>query len=93
MSVKDIMKKPSKTDWDGLAAMTDEEIDYSDIPPLPETFFKRAKVWQPQPKVTLTMQVDADIVEWFQSTGVNWESQVQAALRFYVESHKAYQAT
>ncbi len=44
------MKKPSETDWEALASMTDDEIDYSDIPPLPETFFKRAKLWRPQPK-------------------------------------------
>ena len=71
--------------------MTDEEIDYSEIAPLSVTFFERARVGQPQPQVTLKLQVDADIVEWFQKTSDNWEAQVRAALRFYVESHKAYE--
>ncbi len=87
------MNNISKTDWEALAAMTDEEIDYSEIAPLSAAFFERARVWQPQPQVTLKLQVDADILEWFQKTSDNWEAQVQAALRFYVESHKAYQAS
>jgi len=87
------MNNISKTDWEALAAMTDEEINYSEIAPLSATFFERARVWRPQPQVTLKLQVDADIVEWFQQTGENWEAQMQAALRFYVESHKAYQVS
>lgn len=87
------MNDTSKTDWEALAAMTDEEIDYSDIPPLSTTFFERARVWQPQPKVNLKLQVDADIVEWFQNAGDDWEARIQAALRFYVESHKTYHTT
>ena len=90
MSVNDTMKKPSRTDWESLAAMTDEEIDYSDIPPLPDTFFKRAKVWRPQPKVTVTVELDADILEWFKAEAEDWEARMQAALRLYVEAHKAY---
>ncbi|MBN2003190.1 MAG: hypothetical protein JXA21_07515 [Anaerolineae bacterium] len=87
------MKNTSKTDWEALSAMTDEEIDYTEIAPLSATFFERARVWQSQPQVTLQLQVDADILEWFQKSSDNWEAQVQAALRFYVESHKAYQGS
>jgi uncharacterized protein (DUF4415 family) len=87
------MKSTSKTDWEALKAMKNEEIDYSEIAPLSDAFFKRARVLQSKSKVTLTMQVDADIVEWFQKASDNWEAQVQAALRFYVESHRAYRIT
>ncbi len=38
------MNKPSGTDWERVDALTDEEIDTSDIPPLTEEFFKRARV-------------------------------------------------
>ena len=86
------MHNPSETDWDALASMPDEDINYSEIAPLSAAFFERAKVWRPQPQVTLKVQVDADILAWFQQTSENWEAQVQAALRFYVESHKTYQA-
>ncbi|MFO7885051.1 MAG: BrnA antitoxin family protein [Desulfobacteraceae bacterium] len=87
------MKKSSKTDWEALTSMTDDEIDYSDIPPLPDAFFKRAKVWHPQPKVSVTVEIDADILEWFKSEAEDWEARVQTALRLYVEANKAYLQT
>ncbi len=34
--------KSSKTDWIELDSMTDEEIDYSDIPSLSDAFFEQA---------------------------------------------------
>jgi len=84
------MKKPSKTDWEGLAAMTDDDIDYSDIPPLPDTFFKRAKMWRTQQKVSVTFELDADILEWFKMESDDWNARIQTALRLYVEANKAY---
>ena len=32
-------KTKSETDWEYLENMSDEEIDYSDIPPLSDDFF------------------------------------------------------
>ena len=40
MSVND-SSNTSRTDWAALEAMTDEEIDYSDIPPLNDEFFEK----------------------------------------------------
>lgn len=90
MSVSDTMKRSSKTDWEQLAKMPDEEIDYSDIPPLPETFFKRARVWHPESKVKVTVEVDSDILEWFKTEDADWQARMETALRLYVEAHKAY---
>ncbi len=85
------MKNSSNTDWEALARMQDEEIDYSDIPPLSASFFQRAQLWRSRQKVTVTVEMGADVLEWFQTVGDNWEAKVQAALRLYVEAHKAYQ--
>ena len=41
MSGKDL-SNTSRTNWAALEAMTDEEIDYSDIPPLMDEFFENA---------------------------------------------------
>ena len=38
-----ILNKASATDWARVDQMTDEEIDTSDIPPLDDAFFSRAK--------------------------------------------------
>ncbi len=52
------MNKPSETDWARIDAMTDEEINISDIPPLTAAFFKRATVRMPDHKGAVTMHVD-----------------------------------
>ena len=81
--------KYSKTDWQKLEAMTDEEIDYSDIPPLDDNFFAHATIRSPhQPKVIVTMQVAPDVFAWFNAQKDGWEQRIQAALRIYVEAHK-----
>ncbi len=38
----------SLTDWDRLADPSDDDIDYSDIPPLDEAFFKEATLRLPR---------------------------------------------
>ena len=81
------MNKPSATDWERIDAMTDDEIDTSDIPPLTDAFFKRAKIRMP--KRALTLQVDSDVLDWFQAQGDDYERRINAALRIYAEAHKA----
>ena len=91
MSERDTSKH-SRTDWQKLDVMTDEEIDYSDIPPLDDNFFARATLRLPhQPKVIVTMQVDPDVFAWFDAQEDGWERRMQAALRIYVEAHKDQQ--
>jgi uncharacterized protein (DUF4415 family) len=82
------MNKFSETDWERIDAMTDEDIDTSDIPPLSDAFFKRTKVRLPKRLVTMTVQVDSDVLDWFKAQGDDYEQQVNAALRIYAEAHK-----
>ena len=85
------MNKYSGTDWARVDAMTDDEIDTSDIPPLTDEFFKRAKVRMPKRAVTMTVQVDSDVLEWFKAQGEDYEQRVNAALRIYAEAHRTAQ--
>lgn len=68
--------------------MTDEEIDTSDIPPLDETFFADARLRVPGKKVSVTLDVDADVIEWFRAQGEDFQNRVNAALKIYAEAHK-----
>ena len=69
--------------------MPDEEIDYSDIPPLDDRFFARATLrLSHQQNVVVTMQVERDVFAWFRSQGDGWEQRMHAALRLYAEAHK-----
>ncbi len=90
---KENTDKHSQTDWQKLEAMTDEEIDYSDIPPLDDDFFARATLRTPDQPVTVTMQVDPDVFAWFKAQEDGWEQRMRAALRIYAEAHKDRQLT
>jgi uncharacterized protein (DUF4415 family) len=87
MSAQDL-KKPSETNWARLSEMTDEEIDTSDIPPLDETFFANARLRMPEKKVSITLDVDADVLEWFRAQGEDFQHRINAALKIYAEAHK-----
>lgn len=83
------LKKPSETNWTRVDAMSDEEIDTSDIPPLDETFFADAKLRVPE-KVSITVNVDADVLKWFRAQGEEFQQRINAALRIYAEAHKEH---
>jgi uncharacterized protein (DUF4415 family) len=82
------MNKPSQTDWERIDKLTDEEIDTSDIPALDDSFFAKASLRMPQTRVSVTVHVDADLLEWSKAQGEEFESVINAALRVYVERHK-----
>ena len=80
------MQNSSETDWARVDAMTDEDIDTSDIPPLTEEFFRRARVRMPKQRVSV--EIDTDLLNWFQAQGNHYERRMNAALRVYVEAHE-----
>ena len=47
--------------------MKDEEIDYSDIPPLRDNFFNEASVRWPENKKQVTLRIDPDVIEFFKN--------------------------
>jgi len=85
------MNNLSKTNWERIDALTDNEIDTSDIPPVTEEQVKRAVLRMPrQPAVAVTVHLDPDVLAWFKASGKEYEQRMNAALRIYVEAHKAY---
>ena len=72
-----------------LAALEDDEIDYSDIPKMDKSFWDDAQIeWPGEPKKQLTLRLDADIVEWFKSQGKGYQTRMNAVLRSYYESQQ-----
>lgn len=81
--------KPDETDYKRLAAMTDEDIDFSDIPKAAPEMFAHAVVRRnfkvlPR-KQQLTLLVDSDVLWWFLKQGAGYEERMSAVLRAYVE--------
>ena len=82
-------KNTSLTDWKRVDALTDDDIDTSDIPPLDEDFFANAELRMPEPKQAITIRVDKDVLEWFKSQGKGYKTRINAVLRMYVEGQSA----
>lgn len=78
-----------QTDWARVDALTDETIDTSDIAPLGDAFFERAKLRMPPNPVTVEVMVDQSVLEWFRDQGADYENRMSAALRLYAEAHRA----
>lgn len=72
-----------KAELKALAEMPDSEIDYSDIPPLDEAFWKNAvrnPFYKPT-KTSTTVRLDADVLTWLKSQGKGYQTRINAILR------------
>lgn len=85
MSGKDL-SSTSRTNWAALEVVDDEGIDYSDIPPLTEEFFERANLRTPAPQAQQLVQIDSDVLRWFQAQGGESKALINSVLRRYIES-------
>jgi uncharacterized protein (DUF4415 family) len=75
--------------WKELQEMSDDEIDYSDIPPQTGSGWRRVSDLVPtENKQQITLRLDADIIAFFRLTGRRYQSRINAALREYVRTHK-----
>lgn len=77
-----------------LADLPDDQIDFSDIPPLTDEFFKNAKrnpFYQRALKQQTTIRLDADVLDWFKrhaKNGKGYQTDINRVLREYVEAQK-----
>lgn len=82
----------SRTNWVALEAMSDEDIDYSDIPPLTDEFFERSTLRIPVDQAQNLVQLDPDVKQWFQNQGDQYKSLINSVLRQYIENSKTQQS-
>jgi uncharacterized protein (DUF4415 family) len=85
MSNKDF-NNISRTNWAALETETDENIDYSDIPPLTEEFFEKATLRIPVNQAHQLVQIDPDVLKWFQSQSKEYKTSINSVLRHHIES-------
>ena len=69
-----------------IAAIRDEDIDFSDIPELDEEFFRNAGLVMPPDdnKKPISIRVDADVLEWFKAQGAGHLTRMNAVLPAYM---------
>lgn len=77
------LTEAQKKRLDALRDMPDSEIDYSDIPPLDEKFWKNAirnPFYKPT-KTSTTVRIDSDVLHWLRAQGKGYQSRINAILR------------
>jgi uncharacterized protein (DUF4415 family) len=77
------LSKKQKSELAAVAARPDSEINYSDIPPVSEEFWKsavRGKYYKPIKKST-TVRIDSDVLAWLRAQGKGYQSRINAILR------------
>lgn len=84
------LNNTSGTNWSALESNSEENIDYSDIPPLTDEFFERATLRIPADQAHNLVQLDPDVKQWFQAQGEQYKTLINGVLRQYMERHKTH---
>jgi uncharacterized protein (DUF4415 family) len=77
------LTKAQKAELKALAAMPDSDIDFTDIPPLDDVFWKNAvrnPFYKPI-KTSTTVRVDSDVLAWLKSQGKGYQTRMNQILR------------
>ncbi len=72
-----------KKELSALAAMSDDQIDTSDIPELPPSAWKdavRGRFYRPV-KQAVSMRLDADVIAWLKKPGKGYQTRANRILR------------
>ncbi len=86
--------KHSATDWERIDAMTDNDIDLSDIPKVTPEMFARAVIRHNLKPISrkelLTLRVDLDVLAWFKAQGLGYQTRINELLRAYMEANQQH---
>ncbi len=78
--------EPSQTDWERVDKTADEDIDFSENPPLDQGFWTEAIRW-PGPKRQITLRLDPDVLDFFKKHGKGYQTVINSVLRQYMSVH------
>jgi len=71
-----------------LDRLKDRDINYSEIPPLDPSFFKKATQAWPPAKQQVTVRLDVDVLDWLKLHGKGYQTRLNRILRAAME-HQA----
>jgi uncharacterized protein (DUF4415 family) len=78
-----LLSDKRKAELKALADLPDDQIDLSDIPPLPEEFWANAeqgRFYKPT-KTHASVRIDSDVLAWLKNQGKGYQTKLNAILR------------
>jgi uncharacterized protein (DUF4415 family) len=82
-------KRSSGTRWKAVDRLRESDVDTSDIPPLDAAFLRSARVRLPEPKASITIRLDREVLDWFRAQGDGYQTRINAVLKMYVKAQRA----
>ena len=86
------MNSLSKTNYKKINKLSDNDINYSDIPETDEKFWSDAQIIFPTKKTHLSIRLDDDIISWFKQFGRGYQTKINAVLRSYISNTQKTQS-
>lgn len=80
------LSKEQKRNIAAIAAMKDEDIDFSDIPEVVDWSAAEVGKFYRPPKKPITIRLDADVLEWLKGYGRGYQTRVNLLLRHAMAS-------
>jgi uncharacterized protein (DUF4415 family) len=77
-----------KKDISAVAAKTDATIDFSEMPEVHDWTGAEIGRFHRPSKRSVTMRLDADILEWLKSYGRGYQTKANGLLRHAMDAHK-----
>ena len=71
-----------------IAATKDENIDFSDIPELDETFWQQAELVESDLTEQITLRVKRSVLDYFKAPGKGYQTRINQVLESYVRAQR-----
>lgn len=71
-----------------ISATKDEDIDFSDIPELDETFWLQASLVEPDLTEQITMRIKRSVLAYFKASGKGYQTRINQVLESYVRARQ-----
>ena len=71
-----------------IAAARDEDIDFSDIPELDDTFWQQADLVEPDLTEQITMRIKRSVLAYFKASGKGYQTRINQVLESYVQTQR-----
>ena len=69
-----------------IAVIRDKDIDFSDIPELDETFWRQARLVEPDRTEQVTMRIKRSVLAYFKASGKGYQTRINQVLESYVRA-------
>ena len=71
-----------------IGAVKDEDLDFSEIPELDETFWQQARLVEPDRTEQISLRIRRSVIQWFKRPGKGYQTRINRVLETYVQAQR-----